>query len=511
MASESIPSCCTRSSRSGIRLAPSRREYSEWVWRWTNGMSPQDIGGFPHCQNPMSQATLRPMRWVASLIALGLMMALFHRFTGAGPVQARATLALGFLFLAAQLGGDLAHRLRLPRLTGYLLTGFALGPAWLGLVRADEVDLLGLIADACLALLAFGVGSELAWERLRRGRTALLRVGTAAVAFPLVAVFAVVLSVGPWFPLTVHQPVGDVIAVALVLGVFAGLSSPVVALPLVREAGGEGGPAHPFSRMLLDVAVLQDAAALVVLAAALVIGRLAASPGALAIGVAGEALVRLGGSLAAGAAVGVLLQEYLRRLRRESPLLLVALALLIAAVAALLRLEAVLVALAAGAYLRHHATVEGTELRAHVERAIGPVAVAYVALAGAGPFVGALGELWPWVLLVAGVRALSLRYGLRWAGRSPAVTPIMARAGWLGLIPQGGLALGLAALARRAFPEWGVSLEGLVAAMIGVHLIAGPLCFRLGLRLAGEVTEGEHGAERPGASGTVVAADRGRL
>ena len=33
MASESIPNARTRSSSSGIRLAPSRREYSLWVWR----------------------------------------------------------------------------------------------------------------------------------------------------------------------------------------------------------------------------------------------------------------------------------------------------------------------------------------------------------------------------------------------------------------------------------------------------------------------------------------------
>src|SRR5205823_11500926 len=33
-----MPNARIRSSRSGIRLAPSRREYSLWVWRWTNGM-----------------------------------------------------------------------------------------------------------------------------------------------------------------------------------------------------------------------------------------------------------------------------------------------------------------------------------------------------------------------------------------------------------------------------------------------------------------------------------------
>src|SRR2546426_8687156 len=42
--------------------------------------------------------------------------------------------ALGFLLLAAHVGGDLARRARLPRLTGYLIVAFAVGPAW----RSEE-------------------------------------------------------------------------------------------------------------------------------------------------------------------------------------------------------------------------------------------------------------------------------------------------------------------------------------------------------------------------------------
>src|SRR5256714_655235 len=137
MASESMPSAWTRSSSSGIRLAPSRREYSLCVWRWTNAIRlVQDIGARAHCQNRAAPDILRPMRGVASLFALGLMMALFHRVTAGAALEARATLALGFLLLAAFVGGDLARRARLPRITGYLLVGFVAGP-WRGLGRGD--------------------------------------------------------------------------------------------------------------------------------------------------------------------------------------------------------------------------------------------------------------------------------------------------------------------------------------------------------------------------------------
>src|SRR6267142_321656 len=49
---------------------------------------------------------------------------------------------------------------------------------------------------------------------------------------------------------------------------------------------------------------------------------------------------------------------------------------------------------------------------------------------------------------------------------------------WLGLVSQGGLAVTVAAVFRRAFPEWNVSLEALLVAMIGVHQLIGPVCLR---------------------------------
>src|SRR5438132_1266776 len=244
MASESMPSAWIRSSSSGIQLAPSRREYSLCVWRWTNAIRlAEDIGARVHCQNRAAPDILRPMRGLASLFALGLMMALFHRVTAGAALEGRATLALGFLLLAAFVGGDLAARARLPRITGYLLVGFAVGP-WLGLVRRDEVDALRFIGDVTLGLIALAAGAELALPSLRDQLVALARLVGGAIAFPLLVVATVLLSVSPWFPLTAHQSPGDAVAVALALGALSAVSSPAVALGMLSEPGAR----RPFAR-----------------------------------------------------------------------------------------------------------------------------------------------------------------------------------------------------------------------------------------------------------------------
>jgi Kef-type K+ transport system membrane component KefB len=447
------------------------------------------------------------MRSIATLFALGLMMAFLHRVTAGGPLEARATLALGFLLLAAYVGGEIARRARLPHLTGYLLVGFAVGPAWLGLVRREEVDALRFIADAAVAVIALAAGAQLTRDALRQGggRAAFARLASGAIVFPFLAVSLVLLSVSPWFPLTRHQPVGDAVVVALVLGTLAAASSPVVTMAIMSELDARG----PVARTLLGVTVVQDIAVAILFTLVLVFGRALTSAGALNVAVAGTAILQLVGSAAAGALLGFALGRYLSLVRRDTVLFLVATAFVAAEVARVMHLETLIIALAAGFYLENFAPAEGERLRRELKRWSLPVYVAFFALTGAGLRVGVLADLWPWILLLVGLRLVSLRYGLRWAGRHPSVTPAMARDGWLGLISQAGMALGLAQLARRAFPEWGVSLETLIVAMIGVHEVTGPICFRMALVRAGEVTEERRDAETPVDGGPVVAARDG--
>src|SRR5213594_616870 len=444
---------------------------------------------------------MHPMRSIASLFALGLMMALFHRVTAGSPLEARATLALGFLLLAAHIGGEMARRARLPRLTGYLLVGFAVGPAWLGLVRREEVDALRFMEEAAVALIGLAAGSELTLGALRQGRVALARLATGAIAFPFLAVSLVLLSVAPWFPVTRHQPMGDAVVVALVLGTVAAAASPALTVAMMTELDARG----PVARALLGTSVAQDLAVVILFALVLAVGRTLTSAGALNVAVAGTVILQLVGSIAVGTLLGFALGRYLRLLPRHTVLLLGATALVAAVVAWFTRLEALMVALAAGFYLQNFAPVEGERLRHELKRASLPVFVAFFALTGAGLRLGPLADLWPWILLLVALRLVALRYGLLWAGRHPSVTPVLARHGWLGLISQAGMALALAQHARRAFPEWGVSLEALIVAMIGVHEVVGPICFRTALVRAGEVTEENRDAEAPVGDGPVVA------
>ncbi|HWH02404.1 MAG TPA: cation:proton antiporter [Gemmatimonadales bacterium] len=436
------------------------------------------------------------MRAVVSLIVVAVMMGLFHHLTAGGLLEARATLALGFLLIAAQLGADILSRWKLPRLTGYIAIGFIFGPAWLGFVRADEAHTLGFIADAAVALIAFSAGSELIVGELRAQARRLARLAAGGIGLPFVAVTGAILALSPWFPLARHQPIGNVIAIAVVLGTCAAAFSPAATIAIMDETGARG----PFARGILNLTVIGDVILMFLLTIVLELARPVAQAGTVDIGAVLTALIGIGASIGAGLVLGWVVSRYLHAVRRDTALFLVVLAVVTAEAARLLHLEALLIALAAGFYLENFSPVEGERLRAELRRGSRPVYTVFFALAGASVRLDALGEMFPWVVLLVGLRMLSLRIGFRWAGRSPSVEPPFARWGWMGVVSQAGIALGLAMVARRSFPEWGVSLSALIITMIGIHEVVGPILFKRALGAVGELAPTGAPAAAPAAS-----------
>ena len=453
------------------------------------------------------------MQWLMLVLTFVVWTVLERLAPAAGsPVEGRATLALGLLAVAAYLAGAIAQRFRIPRIVGFMIAGFVAGPAWLGLVRGDELEVLNTIASGALALIAFAVGGELTLDALRGApapapapqRTVILRLTAGAMAVPFIAVTLVALTVSAWFPLTAHQPFEDALTVALALGALATVASPVITWAVITETGASG----PVSRTIRDVTIVQAVAAVALFVVVLALVGPLASHGAVTPGMPARALLVLGGSLMAGAALGYALAHYLRAVPGGGRLewVLLVFAFIVAQAQRLAGLDPVLVALAAGITLRNiptpEARIASERVRAELARCAVPVYVVFFALAGSNLRLAALSEIWPWALLFVGLRAAGLWAGLRWAGRHGTISPQLVDYGWLGLVSQGGLAITLAAMLRRAFPEWNISLEALVVAMIGVHQLVGPICFHWALRRAGEITlvEETHGRESAGGS-----------
>jgi Kef-type K+ transport system membrane component KefB len=424
------------------------------------------------------------MRAVSAFLALAIVLALAHHFTAGAPVAARGALALGVLLVAAELAGRVALRWHLPRVSGYVAAGLLLRPDWLGTVRPDEVDALQVVGAAALALFALRAG--LAWRREGDGvEPGLGRYLATSIVAPFAVIAAVIYSVHPWFPLTVHQPSRDAWTVALALGAFSVVSAPALVWVTLTDT-----PPGALGDTLLRLHALRDVAAVLLFSVVLALVRPIASAGALRPDAFVAPLVALGTSALAGALLAWLASRF-RRLPGVDPAVFgLAVAVGAALAGALGPVEVTLAALFAGIGLARFDAELATQLRGRFDAQGAALAAGAFALLGLRIDAGAMLDLWPWVLFVGALRAAGLYWGGRWAARGPLVTDALAEAGWLGLISQAGVGVLLAAAGRRAFPEWGVSFEGLAVALVALHAIVGPICLRQALARGPALTEG---------------------
>lgn len=98
-------------------------------------------------------------------------------------------LTLFVIFVAAQIGAEIAQRLKLPGVVGEIVAGCAIGPSALGWIRPEQIlagTPLDVLAEIGVVLLLFSVGLETRLDDLKKvGKSAFL-VGVLGVIVPFV-------------------------------------------------------------------------------------------------------------------------------------------------------------------------------------------------------------------------------------------------------------------------------------------------------------------------------------
>jgi Kef-type K+ transport system membrane component KefB len=95
--------------------------------------------------------------------------------------------ALFVVFVAAQVGSELAQRLRLPGVVGEIAAGCVIGPSLLGWIAPEQIASgtpLDVLSEIGVVLLLFSVGLETRLEDLKKVGKAAFLVGVLGVLLP---------------------------------------------------------------------------------------------------------------------------------------------------------------------------------------------------------------------------------------------------------------------------------------------------------------------------------------
>ncbi len=398
-----------------------------------------------------------------------------------------ALLSLGILIIGGVLAGELAARLRAPRITGYLLLGMAAGPHALGLETARDAQLLRIFEELALGLIALTAGGEFRVEVVRRRLRPLLAI-TAAQTFGVLVVVAgglwMLAAVVPWMAGLAPR---ELAASVVLLGVIAVAVSPSTTIAVMTDLRARG----ELVETVLGVTILKDMGILLLftvvnaLALAWVRG-VGFDGGDLAVVAGGMA-----GSLVVGIVLGVMLGLYIAKVGRLVPLAVLLLALASVELGHGSWMEHLLLCMAAGFAARNIFPDAAGRFLDGLEQSSMPIYVIFFALVGAGLDLGILRTAW-----LPAAAYVSIRLAAVWSTTRLATAvgcgAAVRRYCWMGCISQAGLSLGLAARLQHEFPTFGPSAATVVIAAVVVNQLVGPVLWERAIVAAGEAGEGRH-------------------
>ncbi len=394
--------------------------------------------------------------------------------------SAAVVISVAVMLFSGFLMTRLTKLLRLPNVTAYILTGILLGPFVLDLIPAKVVEGMDFLSDIALAFIAFGSGQFFSLPALKRNGAKVLIVTLLESLAASALVF-----------LLSRCLLGLPLAFSAVLSALAAATAPASTLMTIRQTGAHGD----FVDTLLQVVALDDVVGLLAYSAAIAVALSAADGGGFR---PGDVLRPVGanlGVLLLGGLFGLFLKLLIRKKRTTDNRLIITLALLFAfcGVCGLVDISPLLGCMSMGMVYRNLA--EDESLFKQMNYFSPPVLLLFFVRSGIlfdlGALMKPMGSFGGVPLIAVGVLYFLVRilgkYAGAWlgclaAGKAKSVRKYLG----LALIPQAGVAIGLAALGARTLgPELGGPLQTIILASSVLYELVGPGCAKLALYLSG--------------------------
>ena len=405
-------------------------------------------------------------------------------------------ICLSIALIAGLLMSRLAKAVNLPAVTSYLVAGLLLGPFVLGRLglsglgigfgSLEQVEGYGVVTQVALGFIAFVIGNEFRLSSLRSMGQQAITVGIAQAVITTALVDAALVWVHLLFPQVLS------LASAITLGSIAAATAPAATLMVVKQYKAKG----PLTHLLLMVVAIDDAVGLVLFSASYGVANALEQGHMDLLSVAVEPLMEILLSLLLGAVAGYLLNllEVYFHSRSKRMSLSVAFVLLTVGVS---MQEFEVGGVRCGFSLLLVCMMTGTvfcnvcptseELMDRLDRWVSPINILFFVLSGAELDLTILPN--PLVLLVGVVyiasRSLGKISGAYTSCRATKCSPSIQKYLGITLLPQAGVALGMAAEAAQLSD--GHMVRNVVLFSVLVYELVGPTLTRMALTAAGEI------------------------
>ena len=380
---------------------------------------------------------------------------------------------LGIAMVAGLIFSRIVKKVRLPNVTGFLVAGLLIGPCCLKLVPSEALEGLNIITTVALGFIAFSIGGEFRIASIRAiGKNVIII--TLFQSLLAAALVDIVLCV-----------CGFNTSESIILGAIATATAPAATLMVVRQYKAKG----ELTNTLLPVVAMDDAVGLVVFSVSSAVASTLSSGGPVSVySMAVKPLIEIVLSLASGSLLGLLISVSMRFFHSRSNKLMICIAgvVLGEAVAKQFGLSDLLVCMSVGAVFANLRN-DALDVMDLCDGWTPPLFMLFFVISGAEldlaalPTVGVLG------LIYIVVRSLGKYFGAYLGAVAVKASPNIRRYLGITLLPQAGVAIGMAQMALATMPEFGARIQAVVLAATLIYELVGPVATKIALTKAGEI------------------------
>lgn len=405
-------------------------------------------------------------------------------------------LSLSVALLAGLLLSRLAKKVQLPAVTAYLVAGVLIGPFVLGKIgipglgiTSDQIEGFGLISDLALGFIAFSMGSEFRIAQLKKIGKQATFIGVFQALFTTLVVDAALIVLHLIIPETFT------LESAIVLGAVATATAPAATLMVVKQYKAKG----PVTDILLPVVALDDAVGLVVFAISFGIARSLGAGSINAMSVILEPILEVVLSLALGFVMGLLFTLCEKYFHSRSKRMAVSVTFVMMTVALSsmsfdigtvhIGFSSLLACMMLGTVFCNICEVS-EELMERADRWTTPVLILFFVISGAELELSVFADIM--VVVIGAVyiisRSLGKYFGAGISAKMAKCNPNVVKYLGITLLPQAGVALGMAIKAIELGPE-GAIVRNITLFSVLIYEIVGPFLTKVALTKAGDINE----------------------
>lgn len=397
--------------------------------------------------------------------------------------------AIGLLIvaLAAERISLVFQKVKLPLITGFIITGIVAGSSMLNFISPVAIKQLDFLFDIALAIIAFSAGSELYLNELRSRISSIkwMTIGQLIITFVLSSL--AVYYMADNIPFMQSMDRMSKIAIAILFATIFVARSPSSAIAVINEMRANG----PFTKTVMGVTVLKDVLVIILFAVSFALAK------AMIAGKSTDILffIILISELIFSAFLGYAFGQLLIALFSINTNSNIKSALIII-IGYLIYTGSDWIAYISNIYLGHSIIVEPLliciiasfvitnyskhriEFSEQLQRVAPTIYIIFFTLTGASLSIQTLMSVFGIAIILFFVRIITMFFGGIFGVIAAKDSKQYTYISWMPYVTQAGVALGLATIVKNEFPDWGHSFETIIIAIIVINQLIGPPLFK---------------------------------